>query len=79
MMLLMCANIILPSNERRKQLSFSAVKSVKISSSWKTLTDTAEIEIPHKLYFKNKTIKDLIKKKDEIIIQLGYNGNLKEE
>ncbi|MDX2304607.1 MAG: hypothetical protein NW226_17495 [Microscillaceae bacterium] len=61
------------------QVRFDAVHSVQVKSSWKELTDTAEIEVPKNLKFKNKNVRDYIKTGDPVTIKLGYNENLKRE
>lgn len=53
------------------------VNSVHIESSWKMLTDTAEIILPRKLRdFDKKKIEDLFQEGDEVVIELGYNNQL---
>lgn len=75
-----------------KFYEFTYVKSVDISSSYKSLTDTATIVMPQKVYtntkgfdqnlFKNasggeKTIHDFLKLENFIEIFLGYDGDYK--
>jgi len=72
-MKVLTANIII------NDFHFNRISSVKIESSWDMLTDTAEVIIPRALYFGNKILKDNINSGDEIIIELGYDGVLKEE
>ncbi|MBS7233613.1 hypothetical protein KHA90_21600 [Flavobacterium psychroterrae] len=75
-----------------KFYEFTYVKNVAISSSYKTLTDTATIIMPQKVYtdtkgfdqslFANasgeqKTIHDFFKLENFIEIFLGYDGNYK--
>jgi hypothetical protein len=58
---------------------FNRISSCKIESSWKNLTDTAEITLPRSLYFANKNLKDIIKVGNTVTISLGYDGELKQE
>ena len=54
---------------------FRNVNSVRIESSWKELTSRATIKLPN---IKRLLEKD-IKNGDEVLIRLGYNGELKDE
>lgn len=64
------------------QLAFDFVMNGSIESSWQTLTDRAEIELPRKIKIfdqPGKLIQDIIKKGDEVTIELGYDGRLETE
>lgn len=45
----MCARITFPATDSRTELKLFYVTSVEIASSWKMLTDTADIVIPRKI------------------------------
>jgi hypothetical protein len=53
---------------------------IRIETSWKLLTSTAEIVIPRKVKFfdKNK-VRDTFRRGDRVTIYWGYNGTLNEE
>jgi len=58
-------------------LFFNYVTNVRINSSWDTLTDTAEIQLPSKITNRdNDFIKNIIKVNDAVTIKLGYHPNL---
>lgn len=76
----MVAHIIFPANERRKEINIRKPNAVRIESGWEMLTDTATIVMARNVrYFDKSKVKDVFKRGDEVIIQLGYNGNLKTE
>ncbi|MCG9911842.1 MAG: hypothetical protein MH137_11125 [Flavobacteriales bacterium] len=68
-----------------QQLKFDFVTQVKIVSGWKQFTDVAEITIPRNVTVADtgagikRGIKNYIKQGDRVLIQLGYDGNLKTE
>lgn len=73
----MCSRITFPANDKRDQLLIERVNSVHIESSWKILTDTAEIILPKKVKeFSGNRINQLFQAGDEVQIELGYDGNL---
>lgn len=73
----MCSRVTFPSNERRDKLLMERVNSVHVESSWKMLTDTAEIILPKKVKeFSGNRIDQLFQAGDEVQIELGYDGNL---
>ncbi|MCS3379335.1 hypothetical protein [Bacteroides xylanisolvens] len=43
---MMCSRITFPANKRREELVIYTISSVHIESSWKMLTDSAEIVLP---------------------------------
>ena len=45
---MMCARITFPETDKRGGFRTFLVSSVRIESSWKLLTDTAEIVLPRK-------------------------------
>lgn len=76
----MCSHILFPATERRGELHVYAVSSVRIESSWKMLTDTAEIILPKKTgTARSKKVTDVFHEGDPVEISLGYNGNLYKE
>lgn len=73
----MCSKITFPANDRRDLLLLERVNSVHVESSWKLLTDTAEIILPKKVKeFSGNRIDQLFQAGDEVWIELGYDGNL---
>lgn len=66
--------------QNAKSFYIYKINNVSIESSWKTITDTAEIVLPRNVsdFDKNK-IKEVFRRGDKVRISLGYNGNLKEE
>lgn len=84
----LCAEIIFPaistSTRTRQELDMKWINSVSIESSFKDLTDVAEIVLPRNIRFgKNKndktrteTLNTLLQTGDPLQIYLGYNGNL---
>lgn len=76
----MCSRITFPENKRRKELVIYAVSSVHIESSWKMLTDSAEIILPRRIRnFAGKDLKQLFMSGDRVKIELGYDSNLHTE
>lgn len=73
----MCAKVIFPGNDRRNSLVIRKVSEVIIESSWKQLTDTAEIKLPRNVtFFDRKNVREVFKRGDRVIIQLGYDDLL---
>ena len=58
---------------------FEYCHRVLIESSWRNLTDLCRIELPRKLNFEGKSLKDLIKPNLRVLVQLGYDGVLNTE
>jgi len=53
------------------------VHSLEVVSSWELLTDTATIKLPRKIKGVNgRTLKELVKADEAVIIDAGYDGNL---
>ena len=74
---MMCSRIIFPANEKREELVIHAISSVHIESSWKMLTDSAEIRLPRRIkYFAGKDLKEMLSAGDQVKIELGYDGDL---
>lgn len=55
------------------KFEFDFVVGVTIESSWQNLTDTAKITLPRNLKWKDKLLKDEIKRGDQVEIYLGYD------
>lgn len=73
---------IVNSNITIGSLNFDFVIDGWINSSWKDLTDKAEIRLPRNIKAFNEgdeLIQDIIKKGDPVEIKLGYDGELKTE
>lgn len=83
----MICQITFAQTENRPELVLRNIKSVHIESSWKRLTDTAELTLPRKAIYleQGKTrvnffeVKELFRKGDPVLIELGYNGRLVKE
>lgn len=60
-------------------LRFKTASSVRITKTWKQLTDTARIEFPRNLKLKNKSLKERVQVGQKVTIQLGYKPDLQEE
>lgn len=58
------------------QFQFFFVTEVSIESSWKQLTDRAQITLPRKLKWKDKYLRDEIKRGDGVEIYLGYDFDM---
>ena len=73
----MCSRITFPANMKRGELVIYTVSSVHIESSWKMLTDSAEIVLPRRIrYFAGKDLKELLSAGDQVKIELGYDSDL---
>lgn len=56
------------------------VNSVRIESSWRSLTDTAELTLPRNIkFFDKRKVREVFKRGDRVVIELGYNGFLNKE
>ena len=74
---MMCSRITFPANMKRGELVIYTVSSVHIESSWKMLTDSAEIVLPRRIrYFAGKDLKELLSAGDQVKIELGYDSDL---
>lgn len=74
---MMCSRITFPANMKRGELVIHTVSSVHIESSWKMLTDSAEIVLPRRIrYFAGKDLKELLSAGDQVKIELGYDSDL---
>lgn len=70
----MCSRITFPETDKRQELKLNFITSVSIQSSWKMLTDTADITLPRKLkVFEGKSLNEYIRPGDPVKIELGYN------
>ena len=73
---MMCARITFPETDKRGGFQTFLVSSVRIESSWKLLTDTAEIVLPRKMsHYEGKNLADILRAGDRVMIELGYDGN----
>lgn len=76
----MCSRITFPANDQRKEIKLNFVTSVEIQSSWKMMTDTAEIILPRKLkVFMGNDLLVYFQPGDRVRIELGYNGEYIQE
>ncbi|MFL0108977.1 hypothetical protein [Tenacibaculum maritimum] len=68
------------TKQNSRQFTIKKVNSVVIESSWRMLTDIAEIILPRNIAdFDNQKIKEVFEIGDKVLIELGYNGNLIKE
>lgn len=66
------------------KMTFTSVTSILIESTWKKFTDTAHVQIPKSIYYKDesgnlqavKHLGDYIKVGDKVEIKMGYNRQL---
>jgi hypothetical protein len=79
MYLAMTAQLLFPATALRGQIEIRRVSSVKIESSWSSLTDTCEIHLPLNVPDFNNGVRELLHRGDPVTISVGYNGNEKEE
>lgn len=69
--------IIFPAHKGRQAFKVRRFSECKIESSWKSLTDTAEITLPRKVKdFDRMRVSEWFREGDPIEIWLGYDGNL---
>jgi hypothetical protein len=50
------------------------IESLKVRSSWRDLTDTAEIVLPRNLTYMDKRLDEVINRRDPVTIRVGHNG-----
>jgi len=58
------------------KLIFNYINEVVIDSSWKNFTDTCSIRLPRNLKLKQEKLQDIIKRRDKVVIKLGYDDIL---
>ena len=76
----MCCRIRFPANDKRQEIQLNFITSVEIQSSWKMLTDTADIVFPRKLkVFNGGSLLEYFSPGDEVSIELGYNNEYNKE
>ena len=69
--------LFFPAHKGRQEFKIRRFNQVTIDSSWKSLTDTAEITIPRKVKdFDRMNVSEWFREGDPIEIWLGYDGNL---
>jgi len=69
--------LIFPANDGRQAFRIRRFSECKIESSWRSLTDTAEITIPRKVKdFDRLKVSEWFREGDPVEIWLGYDGNL---
>lgn len=80
MTLAMTCRIEFAKNDNRPKILLTQVSEIVIESSCKMLTATAEITLPRKLkYFDKTTVRDTFRKGDFVRISFGYNNKNVEE
>lgn len=76
----MTGKIVFPANDGREAFEVRRFSECRIESSWKSLTDTAEIIIPRKVKdFDRLNVSEWFREGDPVEIWLGYDGNLELE
>lgn len=71
----MICRITFPKNKNRSEIVLRSIESVRIESSWKLLTDVANITLPRKVIrkvFDKKNVRQVFRRGDKVIIELGY-------
>lgn len=72
----MVSKITFSAIRDRNEIVIKKMNAAHVESSWKRLTDTAEITLPRNVsYFNKHKIGEVFKKGDPVKIELGYNGN----
>lgn len=80
MTLAMSCKIVFTKNDRRSEIVLTQITEIIVESSWKLLTDTAEIVIPRKVkFFDKNNVREVFRRGDFVTISFGYNGNNVEE
>jgi hypothetical protein len=80
MTLPMTCQIVFAKNDRRSGIVLTQATEIIVESSWKLLTDTAEIVIPRKVrFFDKNNVREVFRRGDFVTISFGYNGNNNEE
>lgn len=75
MTLALNCKIVFSANERRSGIILTQVTEIVVESSWKLLTDTAEIVIPRKVkFFDKNNVREVFRQGDFVTISFGYNG-----
>ncbi len=76
----MCGEIRFPAHKGREAFVIRRFSECKIESTWKSLTDTAEIVLPKKVSdFDRIAISEWFRAGDPVEIYLGYDGHLVQE
>jgi hypothetical protein len=60
----------------KNRIRFDYVHNVKVDSHTQRLTDTAIVQLPRKLSWRDEQLYGLVKRGDQIVIKLGYDGRL---
>lgn len=80
MYLVMCAHITFPASGGRAAFSIRRINYCRVERSWESLTNKAEIRLPRNVSDLQKDeIRTWIKRGDQVIIELGYNGQYNRE
>lgn len=78
MMLAMCAYVLFPRNDVRKEIIIRKVATVEVKTSVHDACQSATITMPLNVpEFKRKALKEQIRRGDEVVIALGYGGDLR--
>ncbi len=56
------------------KVKLNAIESINVKSSWRALTDTAEIVLPRNLDYKGQKLDQVILRNDPVVIKVGYVG-----
>ncbi len=79
MTLAMCCRILFPANERRSALELHRVSAIEVRTSVHDLCQAATITLPKNVpEFRRAALKDTLRRGDEVVISMGYDGDLRE-
>lgn len=71
----MTCHIEFAKNDNRPKILLTQVTEIVVETSWKMLTATAEITLPRKIkYFEKTSVRDTFRKGDFVTIAFGYNS-----
>lgn len=80
MVLSMVSLVVFSANERRGEINIRKINGCTIESSINNFSVSAELRLPRNVSaFVNEQLKELLRRGDEVQIQLGYDGNLQSE
>lgn len=80
MVLAMVSLVVFAANERRGEIQMRKINGVVIEASINNFSTNATITLPRNVSaFQNEQLKELIRRGDEVSIQLGYDGDFNTE
>ena len=76
----MCARVVFPATTTRGVLELRQITSCKATTRISDICQRATLVLPRRITaLRNKELRTFIRRNDPVIIELGYNGNLREE